>query len=71
MKIFFNQLEQVLSNLNIVNPQQIWNCDESGCQDVPKEDEDKGEIGVISTTQSPRSKVRYQQFSPLLMQWDW
>ena len=28
---FFDQLEQVLSDLNIVNPEQIWNCDESGC----------------------------------------
>ena len=43
---FFDQLEQVLSDLNIVNPQQIWNCDESGCQDVPKEDEVIGETGV-------------------------
>ena len=43
---FFDQLEQVLYDLNIVNPQQIWNCDESGCQDVPKEDEVVGETGV-------------------------
>ena len=43
---FFDQLEQVLSDLNIVNPQQIWNCDESSCQDVPKEDEVVGETGV-------------------------
>ena len=43
---FFDQLEQVLYHLNIVNPQQIWNCDESGCQDVPKEDEVVGETGV-------------------------
>ena len=46
MKIFFDQLEQVLSDLNIVNPQQIWNCNESECQDVPKEDEVIGETGV-------------------------
>ena len=43
---FFDQLEQVLSDLNIVNPQQIWNHDESGFQDVPKEDEVIGETGV-------------------------
>ena len=43
---FFDQLEQVLSDLNIVNLQQIWNCNESGCQDVPKEDEVVGETGV-------------------------
>ena len=46
MKIFFDQLEQVLSDLNIVNPQQIWNCNESGTQNVPKEDEVMGETGV-------------------------
>ena len=43
---FFDQLEQVLSDLNIVNPQQIRNCDESSCQDVLKEDEVVGETGV-------------------------
>ena len=43
---FFDQLEQVLSDLNIVNPQQIWKYDESGCQDVLKEDEVVGEAGV-------------------------
>ena len=46
MKIFFIQLEQVLSDLNIVNPQQVWNCNESGWQDIPKEDEVIGETGV-------------------------
>ena len=42
----FDQLEQVLSDRNIVNPQQIWNCNESSCQDVPKKDEVVGETGV-------------------------
>ena len=46
MKIFYDQLEQVLSDLNIVNPQQIWNCNESGFQDVSKEDEVIGETEV-------------------------
>ena len=64
---FFEQLEQVLSDLNIINPQQIWNCDESRCQDVPKEDEVIGETGVPQYCTVPRSKVRHQQCSHLLM----
>ena len=51
---FFNQLEQVLSDLNIVNPQQIWNCDKSRCQDVPMEDEVIGETGVPPVPHSPQ-----------------
>ena len=53
---FFNQLEQVLFDLNIVNPQQIWNCDESGCQDVPKEDEVIGETGVPQYHSVPKEQ---------------
>ena len=56
MKIFFNQLEQVLSDLNIVNPQQIWNCNESGCQDVPKKDEVIGETGVPQYCTVPKEQ---------------
>ena len=53
---FFDQLEQVLYDLNIVNPQQIWNCDESGCQDVPKEDEVVGETGVPQYRTVPKEQ---------------
>ena len=53
---FFDQLEQVLSDLNIVNPQQIWNCDESRCQDVPKEDEVIGETGVPQYCTVPKEQ---------------
>ena len=53
---FFDQLEQVLYDLNIVNPQQIWNCDESGCQDVPKEDEVVGETGVPQYCTVPKEQ---------------
>ena len=53
---FFDQLEQVMSDLNIVNPQQIWNCDESGCQDVPKEDEVIGETEVPQYRTVPKGQ---------------
>ena len=33
----FKQYEAEMKCQNIQSPQQIWNCDESGCQDVPKE----------------------------------
>ena len=68
---FFDQLEQVLYDLNIVNPQQIWNCDESGCQDVPKEDEVVGETGVPQYHTVPKEQGEASTISPLLMQWDW
>ena len=59
VKKFCDQLEQVLSDLNIVNPQQIWNCDESGYQDVLKEDEVVGETGVpqYSTVQKEQGET--------------
>ena len=53
---FFNQLEQVLSDLNVVSLQQIWNCDESGCQDVPKEDGVIGETGVPQYCTVPKEQ---------------
>ena len=43
---FFKQYEAEMKHLNIQSPQQIWNCDESGCQDVPKECDIVGETGV-------------------------
>ena len=53
---FFDQLEQVLSNLNIGNPQQIWNCDKSKCQDVPKEDEVTCKTGVPQYCTVPKGQ---------------
>ena len=45
----------MLYDLNIVNPQQIWNCDESRCQDVP-EDEVIGETGVPQYRTVPKEQ---------------
>ena len=38
-------MEKALTDINIVNPQQVWNCGKNGCQDIPKEDEIIGETG--------------------------
>ena len=35
---FFTQYHQVCEKFNIISPMYIWNCDESGVQDVPKEE---------------------------------
>ena len=49
-KKWFEQYKQELESLNITSPEQIWNCDETGCQDVPKEWEVVGETGVDAYT---------------------
>ena len=41
---FFTQYHQICEDLDIISPMYIWNCDENGVQDVPKEDE---VIGVV------------------------
>ena len=43
---FFDQYQSDLQRLNITDPNQIWNVDESGCQDVPKEELVVGETGI-------------------------
>ena len=36
---FFTQYQGVCDEYNIDSPLYIWNCDESGVQDIPKEEE--------------------------------
>ena len=43
---FYDQFQGEIEHLNIINPQCIWNCDESGCKDVPDELIIVGETGV-------------------------
>ena len=43
---FYDQLQAEIEHLNTTNPQHIWNCDESGCKDVPDELSVVGETGV-------------------------
>lgn len=37
MGSFFDQYEKVLREMGIDSPDNIWNCDESGVQDIPKD----------------------------------
>ena len=47
---WFEQYQGEIERLNISSPEQIWNCDETRCQDVPKEWEVVGETGVEAYT---------------------
>ena len=48
VKKFYEQYQAEINCLSITNPQYIWNCDESGCKDVPDELDVVGEIGVAA-----------------------
>ena len=50
IKKFFDQYQSELQRLKIDDPKQIWNVDESGCQDVPKEELVVGETGIPAST---------------------
>ena len=50
IKKFFDQYQGELQCLKIDDPKQIWNVDESGCQDVPKEELVVGETGIPAST---------------------
>ena len=50
MQKFFKQYQDTLKELKIESPQQIWNCDEMGCMDVPKERDVVGETGIEVVT---------------------
>ena len=49
-KKWFEQYQGELEKLNISSPEQIWNCDETRCQDVPKKWEVVGGAGVDAYT---------------------
>ena len=53
----FNLYQDLLQNLNIKSPMHIWNTDESGVQDVPKEEQVIGVTGEKAHTMSPKWKV--------------
>ena len=38
VKNWFKEYEKVLADLNITSPEQIWSGDETGVQNVPKEE---------------------------------
>ena len=53
---FFTQYHQICEDLDIISPMYIWNCDESGVQDVPKEDEVIGVVGEKVQHQGPSDR---------------
>ena len=42
---FFDHYKEVLEDNGIESPLNIWNCDESGVQNVPKEQDVIGVVG--------------------------
>ena len=42
---FFNLYEKIVKDHHIESPMNIWNCDESGVQDIPKEQQVLGVTG--------------------------
>ena len=50
---FFTQYRGVCDEYNINSPLYIWNCDESGVQDIPKEEEVIGVWGEKANCQGP------------------
>ena len=66
VKKWFAEYEQVLKDLGINSPEQIWSGDETGVQNVPKEQL------VVEATGTPAkllvvNRERHQQYSHLLM----
>ena len=50
MAQYFKQLEQIMRDNFILNPTAIWNCDETGVQDIPKTREVIAEKGKRAHT---------------------
>ena len=53
---FFNMYEHLLKVFKIESPMKIWNTDESGVQDVPKEEEVNSVTGEKVHTMSPKEQ---------------
>ena len=53
---FFNPYQDLLQKLNIKSPMHIWNTDESGVQDVPREEQVIGVMGEKAHTMSPKEQ---------------
>ena len=51
---FFNMYKDPLKQFNIKNPMHIWNTDESGIQDILKEEEVIGVMGEKVHMMSPK-----------------
>ena len=72
MQKFFKQYQDTLKELKIESPQQIWNCDETGCVDVPKERDVVGETGIEAVTivrASPTGWINRNLFLEYATRW--
>ena len=58
---FFTQYHQVWEKFNSISPMYISNCDESGVQDVPKEEEVIGVAGEKPQAKAPLIEGKHQQ----------
>ena len=66
---FFNLYEKIVKDYHIESPMNIWNCDKSGVQDVPKEQEVLGVTGektsnITSKEQGETSTILTIRASP-------
>ena len=53
---FFVMYQHLLNIFDIKNPINIWNCDESGVQNMPKEEDVTGVTGEKVHTVSPKEQ---------------
>ena len=53
---FFDHYKKVLEDNGIESPLNIWNCDESGVQNVPKEQDVIGVVGEKANSQVPTER---------------
>ena len=59
---FFDQYKKVCDQYNIESPLYIWNWDESGVQDVPKEEV----VGVVGEKANSQVPTEHSEISTVL-----
>ena len=67
---FFHLYEKIVKDYHIESPMNIWNCNESGVQDIPKEQEVLGVTGQRPVMLPVKNKVKLAPFSHLQMHVD-
>ena len=50
---WFKEYQQVIKTCGIVSPEQIWSCDDTGVQNIPKEERFLGEVKKPLYNQTP------------------
>ena len=59
---WLKEYQQVIKTCGIVPPEQIWSGDETGVQNVPKEEKILGEVKKLCTTKCQLTRVRQVQY---------